>query len=203
MRSGILRPAFSCLQGRAEYFRGNPLAWAMIISLSWNALFLYFACEAFSTKRQFQEKSILTVDLLSEMDPFLSEIRRRIAARNQEQPSSVTFVSGMDAKKMFDKVRVSLSDKELNDALREVKAEILQYWRSTDPPSWGKVLVVMEIGRQGEILNAGINRISGPPGLEKYVIDLVKRASPFTRAMAGKEEPIWVECEFVVEAVSN
>jgi hypothetical protein len=104
---------------------------------------------------------------------------------------------------MFDKVRVGLTDQAMDLTLREIKGTIGTKWEVASPPSWGKVLLVMEVAPDGSILNVGINRVSGPNGLEGFVFDLVKSAAPFVGAMSGRSEPVWVECEFAVEALEE
>jgi hypothetical protein len=185
-----------------SFFWNFPLPWALLLSFSLNAGFVYLTLEHYV-----QEKSVttdhLTLDLLPSLPSWLNEVRRQITSPATKPPTALTFVTGEAAQTMFDKVRVGISDPALDHTLREIKGNIGIRWEGAEPPSWGKVLLVMEVAPSGSILNMGINRISGPQGLEGFVFELVKSAGPFIAAMEGQTDPVWVECEFVVEALEE
>ncbi|MFP4071104.1 MAG: hypothetical protein ACLFTB_03555 [Desulfovibrionales bacterium] len=178
------------------------MAWALVFSFILNTCFLYITVHAWSGDQKAGEEEALSIELLSDLSPYLNEIRRKIAGpENTPQSATLTFVTGEAARPLFDKVRVGISDPSLDQSLRAVREEIERVWEGASPPSWGKVLLVMEVSPQGAILNVGINRVSGPQGLESFVFNLVKHAAPFESAMQGRSEPLWIECEFAVEAV--
>jgi hypothetical protein len=185
-----------------SFFWNFPLLWAVVLSFSLNTGFLYLTLEHYAPQES-AGSDLLTLDLLPPLPSWLNEVRRQVTSPASKPPTALTFVTGEAAQAMFDKVRVGLSDPALDYTLREIKGTIGSRWEWAEPPSWGKVLLVMEVAPSGSILNVGINRISGPQGLEGFVFDLVKSVAPFTGAMAGQTEPVWVECEFTVEALEE
>jgi hypothetical protein len=185
-----------------SFFWNNPLYWAILLSFSLNTAFAYVTLENY-TPPQPGAQDPLTIDLLSTPPSWMSEIRRQIAAPIQGKAAALTFVTGTAAQSMFDKVRVGISDPDLDRTLRLIKGTIGTRWDAAEPPSWGKILLVMEVSPDGNIISVGINRVSGPQGLEQFVFDLVKSAGPFSTAMSGRSEPVWVECEFAVEAMEQ
>jgi hypothetical protein len=185
-----------------SFFWNFPLLWAVLLSFSLNAGFVYLTLEHY-TPEESSSSDLLTLELFPPLPSWLNEVRRQVNSPASKPPTALTFVTGEAAQTMFDKVRVGLSDPALDYTLREIKGTIGTRWEWAEPPSWGKVLLVMEVAPSGSILNVGINRISGPQGLEGFVFELVKSVAPFTGAMAGQTEPVWVECEFTVEALEE
>jgi hypothetical protein len=184
-------------------FWDRLLLWSLLLSLSMNSGLAYLALDNSTPARQAGGIGGLTLELVPELPSWVHEVRKQVAAPASSQPTALTFVTGKAARPMFDKVRVSITDPALNTTLRQIKADIGKLWESADPPSWGRVLVAMEIAPDGTILHMGIDRLSGPQGLERFVFELVKAAGPFTSAMDGRTEPVWVECDFSVEALQG
>lgn len=150
-------------------------------------------------------------DSLSDL-AFNTEYRDRVRKDRQDAPQErdvVMEVALMSAplpvgsEKGERPHRVSVTDKDVETAMRAVKTSIDRRWRTAKPPGWGRVRVLMLIAPTGEIINIGVTHEAGSPELDKYVVDLVRECAPFTRAAEGLLSPIWIECEFTVKAQAD
>lgn len=165
-----------------------------------------FALDAFHIRKPAAEIVIETT-LIPHDDPALSEIRRRIHDRDDEKKEEPLhglppLVGGEKADRLFERVRLASRDQKENQALRRIRKKMEEAWEQAQPDSWGRLLMVMEIAPDGSVLQAGVNKLSGKEGFEDFVYAVVQAASPFSDAMEGKTDSLWIELEFVVDAAA-
>ncbi len=83
--------------------------------------------------------------------------------------------------------------------LKLIYKKISKLWNSSIPPEQGNVKVRLFLNKLGEIVDIEILSGSSPDSLKKFIISLIKKASPFKEIKNyAKDEDIVVDCVFLI-----
>jgi TonB family protein len=89
------------------------------------------------------------------------------------------------------------------DYMTLLKARILYVWKYPDDAiqegQQGKVGIAFSLNSRGELVEMGVVRSSGFPGLDAAVMDAIRKASPFGKIPdnAGSDSPLKITGHFV------
>ena len=86
---------------------------------------------------------------------------------------------------------------------RDVQRAIRGLWERMSPDSTGYALVslsIMENGRIGEFV---VNRVSGDEQFQAFLLSFLSTLKSSYGGFAGPGEPLWIECEFVIQPLAS
>ncbi|KAF5057646.1 hypothetical protein DSECCO2_354720 [anaerobic digester metagenome] len=92
------------------------------------------------------------------------------------------------------------SESELVRA-RAVQRAIKILWESMSPERPGYALVSLNIREDGSIGEFVLNRISGGEEFQAFLLSFLSTLKATTGSLGGAGEPLWIECEFVIQPV--
>ena len=113
-----------------------------------------------------------------------------IAVSMQARPDSRKRVSG------------PRSESELVRA-RAVQRAIRNLWESMSSQQPGYALVSLNIRQDGSIGEFVLNRISGGEEFQSFLLSFLTTLKATSGSLGGPGEPLWIECEFVIQPTSG
>ena len=82
---------------------------------------------------------------------------------------------------------------------RAVQRAIKNLWEGMSPERPGYALVSLNIREDGSIGEFVLNRISGGEEFQAFLLSFLSTLKATTGALGGAGEPLWIECEFVIQ----
>ncbi len=94
---------------------------------------------------------------------------------------------------------VLTSDQIKDKVLKLIYKKISKLWDSSIPPAQGNIKIRLFLNRSGEVEDIKVLSTSSPDVLKRFVISLIKRASPFEEIKNyTKTQNIVVDCVFLI-----
>mgnify|MGYP006284819645 CR=1 FL=1 len=105
---------------------------------------------------------------------------------------------GFGAKKMkgMQEITSPVKNREMQEALRNIRKKIDKFWEDSESSSQGKVRLSLRIDTQGRIVTLWLNELEGTPDWGQHILDIVRKAGPFAKAMEELSEPLELDCVF-------
>ena len=97
-----------------------------------------------------------------------------------------------------ERVSAPRSEEELARA-RAVQRAIRTLWEGMSPERPGYALVSLNIREDGSIGEFVLNRISGGEDFQAFLLSFLTTLKATTGRLGGPGEPLWIECEFVIQ----
>jgi hypothetical protein len=94
------------------------------------------------------------------------------------------------------------SESELVRA-RAVQRAIRNLWESMSSQQPGYALVSLNIRQDGSIGEFVLNRISGGEEFQSFLLSFLTTLKATSGSLGGPGEPLWIECEFVIQPTSG
>ena len=145
------------------------------------------------------ELNLDTINMYRER--ILRDQAARASSSQDVQPLhvSVNLRSSPQVGKRVSKPR---SEADLRRA-RDVQRAIRGLWERMSSDSTGYALVslsIMENGRIGEFV---VNRVSGDEQFQAFLLSFLSTLKSSYGGFAGPGEPLWIECEFVIQPLAS
>lgn len=86
---------------------------------------------------------------------------------------------------------------------RAVQRAIKILWESMSPERPGYALVSLNIREDGSIGEFVLNRISGGEEFQAFLLSFLSTLKATSGSLGGFGEPLWIECEFVIQPVKG
>ena len=94
------------------------------------------------------------------------------------------------------------SEAELARA-RAVQRAIRNLWESMSPDRPGYALISLNIREDGSIGEFVLNRISGGEDFQAFLLSFLNTLKSTSGSLGGPGEPLWIECEFVIQPMKG
>ncbi|GAB6111290.1 hypothetical protein [Desulfomicrobium salsuginis] len=86
---------------------------------------------------------------------------------------------------------------------RAVQRAIRSLWESMSPERSGYALVSLNIRADGSIGEFVLNRISGGEEFQAFLLSFLSTLKATSGSLGGAGEPLWIECEFVIQPMKG
>jgi len=148
--------------------------------------------------------SILELNL-DTINMYRERIFREQAARGVSGREALPLHISMDVRSQPEigkRVSKPRSEADLRRA-RDVQRAIRGLWESMSPDSTGYALVSLSVMADGRIGEFVVNRVSGDEEFQAFLLSFLFTLKSTYEGSAGTGEPLWIECEFVIQPLAS